>query len=123
MRRHMPPAALAIAVLLAACSNPVALRTATARVDACDQALLAGELVRSSQSGLAIRSADQTTEVVWPFGYSASQQQSGGVVLRDETGNVVAHEGQRVEMAGGLDANGTWKACAGTIKEVSNAGG
>jgi hypothetical protein len=113
---------MAVATIIAACGAPVALRTAPAAVDACDEALLAGELVASSQSGLAVRTADQVTEVLWPFGYSASRE-TGGLVLRDETGTVIAHEGHRVEMTGGLGGQGAWKACAGTIREVSNGGG
>lgn len=111
-----------VAVLLAACNTPVALRTATVKVDACEQALLAGELVASNLSGLAIRNADTVTEVLWPFGYTANRE-SAGLVLRDPTGKVVGREGQRVEMSGGLGANNVWTACAGTIREVSNEAG
>jgi len=121
---------LALALLLvalAACSSsltlpgtPVSLRTAPAKAEACDAALLAGELVASAQSGLAIRSADDVTEVIWPYGYSASRQ-SSGLVLHDETGRVVGHEGQRMEV-GGSGANGVWFAY-GSVREVSNVGG
>lgn len=110
------------AALFAACSTPVALRTAATKVDACDDALLAGELVTSAKSGLAVRNADQVTEVLWPFGYTATQE-TAGIVLRDATGKVVAHVGQRVTMGGGGTANGLWNACAGSIQEVSNTGG
>ena len=124
LRRLLAPALLAVvlASLFAACSTPVALRTAQVKVDACDEALLAGELVTSAQSGLAIRGPELTTEVIWPFGYTASHEATG-LVLRDDKGKVVGHEGQRVSMAGGLDGNGVWKACAGTVQEVSNTGG
>ena len=111
-----------IVIVLAACSTPVALRTATARFDACEQALLAGELVASSKSGLAVRDGDGVTEVLWPVGYSATKE-STGLVLRDETGKILVHEGQRVSMSGGLGADNVWTACAGTITEVSNVGG
>jgi hypothetical protein len=113
---------LIAAVLVAACSSPVALRTATARFEGCDQALLAGELVASPRSGLAVRDAERVTEVLWPIGYSATKE-STGLVLRDETGKVLVHEGQRVEMSGGLGGDNIWTACAGTIREVSNVGG
>lgn len=113
---------LVAAVLLAACSTPVGLRTAPTRVDACDQALLAGELIASNLSGLAVRNADQVTEVLWPFGYSATRE-TNGLVLRDEMGKVLVHEGQRVQMSGGLGANNVWTACPGTIQEVSNEAG
>ena len=122
MRRRLLTLILAIAALLAACGSPVALRTAPVKTDACDEALLAGELVTSTQGGLAVRTADQTTEVMWPFGYTATQE-STGVVLRDATGKIVAHVGQRVSMGGGGGANGLFNACAGTVMEVSNTGG
>lgn len=124
LRRILAPVLLGVAVttLIAACSTPVALRTAQQKFDACDEALLAGELVTSAQSGLAVRVADHVTEVIWPFGYTASSDATG-VVLRDDTGKVVGHQGQRVQMSGGLSANDVWTACAGTISEVSNTGG
>ena len=110
------------AALFAACSTPLALRTAPAKVAGCDDALLVGELVTSAKSGLAVRNADQVTEVQWPFGYTATQETTG-IVLRDDTGKVVAHVGQRVTMGGGGGANGLWNACAGSVMEVSNTGG
>ncbi|HJP89143.1 MAG TPA: hypothetical protein VJ850_08930 [Candidatus Limnocylindrales bacterium] len=131
LRRLIAPALLAVvlASLVVACSGsaglpgtPVALRTAPVKVDACDMALLAGELVASAQSGLAVRGPEQVTEVLWPFGYSASREATG-LVLRDDTGKIVAHEGQRVTMGGGGGANGLFNACAGTVQEVSNTGG
>jgi len=115
-------AAAVLATVLAACGTPASLRTAPAAVDACDQALLAGQLVASNLSGLAVRNGDQTTEVLWPFGYAATRE-AAGLALHDGSGKVVAHEGQRVEMSGGLGANNTWTACAGTIREVPNTGG
>jgi hypothetical protein len=114
--------ALSVAIALAACGTPVALRTAPAKVNACDLALLVGELVASTKSGLAVRNADTVTEVVWPFGYSAARETTG-LVLRDDTGKVVAHEGQRVTVGGGGSAEGVFVACAGSVQEVSNTGG
>lgn len=114
--------AMVLAALFAACSTPVALRTAPVKTDACDEALLAGELVTSAQGGLAVRTAEQTTEVMWPFGYTATREVTG-LVLRDDTGKIVAHEGQRVSMGGGGGANGFFNACSGTVMEVSNTGG
>jgi hypothetical protein len=122
MRRHLATSILAITAVLAACGSPIALRTASVKTDACDEALLLGELVTSAQGGLAVRTADQTTEVMWPFGYTATQE-STGVVLRDATGKIVAHVGQRVSMGGGGGSNGFFNACAGTVMEVSNTGG
>lgn len=115
--------AAALSGMLGACGpQPVGLRTAQQTFDACDEALLAGELIGSTQSGLAVRDSERVTEVLWPVGYTATREATG-LVLRDETGKVLVHEGQRVEMSGGLGANNVWTACAGTITEVSNAGG
>ena len=111
-----------LAVALTACGTPIALRTASQKFDGCDDALLAGELVGSAQGGLAVRTAEQVTEVMWPFGYSATREPTG-LVLRDDTGKIVAHEGQRVSMGGGGGANGFFNACAGSVMEVSNTGG
>jgi hypothetical protein len=122
MRHRLLVSLIAIAAFVAACSTPVALRTAPVKTEACDEALLVGELVQSAQSGLAVRNADVVTEIVWPFGYTATQE-ANGIALRDDTGKVVAHVGQRVTMGGGGGADGLWHPCAGTIREVSNTGG
>src|SRR4051794_32106043 len=87
--------AVLTAAMLAACGTPLALRTEQAKASDCDLALLGGELVTSAKSGLAVRGPDTITEVIWPFGYTASRETTG-VVLRDDTGKIVAHEGQRV---------------------------
>ena len=108
--------------LVIGCGTPVGLRTAPEKVDACDEALIAGELVASAASGLAVQGSDGVTEVLWPFGYSATRETSG-LVLRDETGKILVHEHQRVQMAGGLGANNVWAACKGSITEVSSVGG
>jgi hypothetical protein len=73
-------------------------------------ALLGGTLARSAQSGLGVTSADgQATAVEWPFGWSASIE-LGRVALRDETGKVVAHEGDEITIGGGF-GNQLWYAC------------
>ena len=122
MRTRLLILMLTIVAFVAACGMPVALRTAPAPVDACEDALLAGELVTSAQSGLAIRNAADVTEVLWPYGYSAAREVDG-VVLRDPAGEVVARVGDRVQMGGGFGAGGVWGACAGSIRAMSNEGG
>jgi hypothetical protein len=107
---------LLAAVILSGCS--VQLRTATAAVDACDEALLTGRLVGSAASGLAIADADgKITEMLWPFGYSARRDVSG-IALIDDKGRLVAREGEMVHMAGGLGANDVWGACPGTVARL-----
>ena len=110
--------ALAIlGVVLAGC-GPVSIRTAPAAAQACDEALATGKLVKSAQSGLAIAGpTGAVTEVLWPYGYSA-RTEGGRVALLDQTGTVVAREGDTISMGGGLGANNTWAACAGTISVV-----
>ena len=65
---------------------------------------------------------EQITEVLWPAGYTATKE-ANGLVLRDEKGAILVHEGERVEMSGGLGANEIWVACAGSIREISSVGG
>ena len=103
----------AVALLVAGCA--VQLKTAPARVDACDLALTSGRLVTSAQSGLAlVNSTGHVTEVLWPFGYSARRGVSG-VELVDDGGKAVAKEGDFIQVTGGLGANDVWAACPGTI--------
>ncbi|HET9852253.1 MAG TPA: hypothetical protein VFP56_07080 [Candidatus Limnocylindrales bacterium] len=112
--------ALVIAVS-AGCGTPVALRTAPAAVDACDQALIGGVLVPSSQSGLAVQPTarnQEMVEVLWPFGYSAVRDLEGAMTLRDASGKEIAREGETILMGGGLGANGVWAACAGTVESA-----
>ena len=122
MRRRLLTLILAIAALLAACGSPVALRTAPVKTDACDEALLAGELVTSTQGGLAGRTPAPPPAGRGPVGATPPPAAPGGV-LRRATGKIVAHVGQRVSMGGGGGANGLFNACAGTVMEVSNTGG
>jgi hypothetical protein len=112
---------VAVAFVIAAiagCSAPFALRTAPAAVDACDQALMGGVLVASSESGLAVRPTAgnrEIVEVLWPFGYSAVTGLEGAITLRDASGKDIAREGETILMGGGLGADGVWAACAGTV--------
>ncbi len=109
-----------LGVVLAGCGS-IALRTAPAPVQGCDDALASGRLVTTAASGLAI--ADNTgsvIEVLWPHGYSARREIAGGIALLDETGKVLGHEGDSISMGGGLGANNLWGACAGSIKVVPN---
>lgn len=115
-------AALAlIAVVLAACS-PVQLRTAPGTVDACEDALGSGRLVTNQQSGLALQdTTGDVHPVLWPFGYSA-QSGATGVELLDETGKVVAREGDFIQAGGGFGANGEFGVCAGSVTVVPPPG-
>ncbi len=110
-----------VALVLVACA-PSQLRTAPAPATACDLALTAGSLEKHPQTGLGIAESDVLVHPVqWPFGYSARMDVSS-IVLVDETGKVVAREHDRVEVGGGMGADGVWFAC-GPVSVVSNEGG
>lgn len=115
-------ATLLVAVAITACSGTpaatavptdpptVAIRTAPVDNDICMDALMSGTLARHAQTGLGITGADgQQMAVEWPFRYSA-RVDGGRVVLRDETGKVVAREGDRIQAGGGF-GNAVWHAC------------
>ena len=78
-------------------------------------ALAIGTLVASNRSGLALQAPDGTVlEVEWPFRYSA-QRGATGLTLLDDAGQVVAHEGQQVQMGGGSGADNAFHACPGSV--------
>lgn len=100
-------------------SRVIALRTqapqAGATPAACPAALIEGALVRDAQSGVGLRDAQGRIRVlIWPNGYSA-RDDGGRLAVLDGSGNLVAHEGDRISIGGGeIDARGTWLACGGT---------
>ena len=72
---------------------------------------MGGKLAKHPQSGLGISSADGSqSPVEWPFRYSA-RVEFGRVILLDETGKVVAREGDEITVGGGF-GNQFWHACA-----------
>ena len=95
----------------AATSGVFAIRSAAFEPDACMDALMGGTLARHALTGLGISSADGTQSAVeWPFRYSA-RVEFGRVILLDETGRVVAREGDEITVGGGF-GNQFWHACA-----------
>lgn len=109
-----------LVVVVAGCS--VQLRTAPAAVSACDDALGSGRLVALAASGLGLADATGATiPVLWPFGYSARREPAGIAVL-DETGKVVAHEGDFIQAGGGFGNDGAFAVCAGSVKVVPAPG-
>jgi hypothetical protein len=105
--------AVALVLAVAACGfgPQVAIRTARVPSQACDDALISGVLATHPASGLGIAAPDGTaTPVEWPFGWSA-RNEAGRVALLDATGKVVAREGDRVTVGGGLGAEDVWFAC------------
>jgi hypothetical protein len=59
-------------------------------------------------------------KTLWPFGFSA-RGTSGGVVLVNGDGAVVAREGDSVQFGGGeMDNAGTWLACSDIRFRLTN---
>lgn len=78
----------------------------------CDLALISGIVARHPNSvlGLRGRRSNKVAPLFWPFGYTSREEQ-GVIVLVDPHGTVVAREGDRVEMGGGLNVEGETEAC------------
>jgi hypothetical protein len=69
----------------------------------CAASLITGTLVRDDTHGVAIDTGDQRIPIVWPYGYFAREGPDGVLVL-DRHGTVMATEGDRVGLGGGMDA-------------------
>lgn len=96
----------------------ITLLTAPGPVDACMDALAQGTLVPDPRSGLALAtSSGERMAVMWPFGFSAHLVDTD-IVLVDESGELVAREGDVIQMGGGSGANGLFYACAEGIQVV-----
>lgn len=85
------------------------IRSAPVQPDACMEALLGGTLARNAQSGLGVNGEGEQMAVEWPFRYSA-RLEGGRMALLDETGRVVAREGDEITVGGGF-GNQFWHAC------------
>lgn len=103
----------------AATATAFLIRTAPVQPQACMDALLGGKLSRNPGSGLAVTNGAEVIVVEWPFRYSAIEVE-GRVMLRDETGKVVAREGDQITVGGGL-GNQLWYAC-GPVTVTKAAG-
>lgn len=82
----------------------------------CMAALLTGTLVRDGATDIRLRDEQgHAHQVVWPNGYTA-RDDDGRLAVIDQSGSLVAHEGDRVSVGGGeIDGSGTWLACPGTL--------
>jgi len=127
-RRRLPILVVLGALLVAGCAttgtpsptpepasataHAFAIRTAALRPQACMAALMTGKLARNPGSGLGLDHgpAGPPTVVEWPFRYSA-RDEGGQIALLDETGRVVAREGDTVQMGGGLGQLNIWYTC------------
>jgi hypothetical protein len=105
--------AVVLTAAVAGCGagEPVALLTGGQ--PGCYVANTTGMLIVDAQAGTAIVSEDmgQTTAAVrWPPGFTG-RTSGDQVEVLDATGRVVARTGQRYELLGGYNEDGTWDAC------------
>jgi hypothetical protein len=105
------PSAVPTATSAAPTAAPaIAITTAPAANAMCMDALMTGKLARDVRTGLGVTASDgQQMAVEWPFGYSA-RADGGRLALVDETGEVVAREGDTIQVGGGF-GNVMWHAC------------
>ncbi len=97
------PSAASVALRTRAPSSPVA----------CPMARHEGILVSSPQSGAGFQDNDGVVwQVIWPSDYTA-RDDGGRLAVLDGAGNVIAHEGDRVEVSGQDVGAGTWLGCGG----------
>ena len=107
-----------LTLVLAGCA--VSIETQPAREsNECNMARVSGILAVDSQVGVGLADGNGVVRrVIWPFGYSARREQAG-VVLIDDTGRIVAREGQRIETAGGFGgADDVAYPCGGPVRIV-----
>ena len=106
-----PPAPASAGTPLAAA---VVLRTwAPPSPVACPEARTEGILVREPQSGAGLRdNQGAVSQVIWPTDYTA-RDDGGRLAVIDSGGNVIAHEGDHVEIGGQDVGGGTWLGCGG----------
>ncbi len=93
--------------------EPVELLTDASGQIGCYLANTTGMLITDERAGTAIVSEDMgqtTARVRWPRGYTA-RKSWGEVEVLDTHGHVVARTGQRYELLGGYNPDGTWSAC------------
>jgi photosystem II stability/assembly factor-like uncharacterized protein len=84
--------------------------------------LLLGTLVADGRWGIGIRAevVGGVIGVAWPHGYSA--RPGPPIEVLDETGRVVAREGDAVTLPGGQDTDGLWRVCPGLEPATLPAG-
>jgi hypothetical protein len=81
----------------------------------CATALLEGTLVADGQDGLAVRHAEgNVTPVIWPDGVGIGHD-GDELVLTNQLGLPIAHEGEFVSMAGGVPGDDSTFAACGPI--------
>ena len=123
MTRHRAWA-VAVLIIVAACSPFVSEADSTASAEAetvvlltgnlepvgCPAAVIEGELIPDASAGSAIMAGDLVRAIRWPVGYSG-RRAAGEVEILDQAGRVVARTGTRVRLSGGEIEPGIWLAC------------
>jgi hypothetical protein len=121
MRRAVLVLALLAAVAACAPGEPVALLTSSGN-PGCFVANTTGMLIADPSAGTAIIQEDmgkQTVGVRWPEGYTG-RRSGNGVEVLDRAGHAVARTGERYELLGGYNTDGTWAACVDGVRPPLN---
>ncbi len=87
----------------------VAIPVGPAPTAGCPEELI-GWLVRDATRGLVLGGADGVEDVTWPLGWSAREALEGRVLI-DASGEIVAHEGELLQLDGGRGADGALATC------------
>ena len=101
----LPPGASPGQVAAASGASPgVLLMTQNAPTRYQDTAEKSGTLVLTDQGCLAIQSRPpgEVAPVVWPYGWTGARDDTGRVVLYNDQGRPVAHEGDNISVGGGI---------------------
>ena len=99
-----------LALVFAGCTVPLETQQPPTS-DGCRLAVVRGTVVFDPQVGVGLRDVHGVVHrVVWPFGYSASRD-FAGVVLMDGTGQMVAREGVQIATAGFTSDDGIAYPC------------
>lgn len=97
-------------------SQPIPLLTgdssgATSSKEFCRLAMAAGTLVPHVRSGLGLAHADGAVQPIrWPSGFT-SELLSDGAILYNERGQILAREGDPMQMPGGIGPDGVFTVC------------
>ena len=99
-------ALLLLIAILAACAVPTLAPSPSKSAEACDAALLEGELLAADQDGFIVSHEEGfVTAVIWPDGYEVRDGNARELV--DPSGAVVAREGDFVALGGGMNLDDT----------------
>lgn len=98
----------------AGCAVPI--KTESQKFEVCAAARVGGTLVADSTWGLGLINDGPSRGVVWPLGYTA-RWESTGIVLLDDTGAIVAREGDQIRSSGHASDDGVSHPC-GRIQVV-----